>query len=233
MELLAVRTARLIANLNIEELNPSGRAIAHDFFDAFTEHYHFLKRPMTAEEMVDPENKGITFEVGKMGDVGIDKVALFNWGLVIQTSASTDACEAILQDMLNWGAGTLGLSDRPGLITRRNYVSEIVFSSDMSLPTISPKLKAVGDKVTELVGGYLGQSLPFELGGLHWFFDASQSKQVFTPFRIERFTGADTTFSEKKYYSGAPLKTADHIQVIKDLETTLTHEPTALSLDDE
>lgn len=78
MELLAVRTARLIAYLNAEELNPSGRPIAHDFFNAFVERYSFIKRPTTADEILDTQNKGISFEQGKLGDVGINKVVLFD-----------------------------------------------------------------------------------------------------------------------------------------------------------
>jgi hypothetical protein len=218
MELLAVRTARLIAYLNVEELNPSGFAIAHKFFYAFTEHYKFLKRPMTADEMLDTQDKGINFEAGKFGEIGITRLGLFNWGVIVETNSSTDDCEAILKDMLDWAAETFKLANRPNLITRRNYVSEIIFSSLMSFPAISPILKKVGEKLTNLVGGYLGQSLPFELGGLHWFFDASQTKQLFTPFRIERFTAGETPFLENKYYSGAPLRTADHIQIIREFE---------------
>src|SRR5437870_4605932 len=133
MELLAVRTARLIAYLNAEELNPQGRPIAHDFMNAFVERYSFIKRPTTADEILDTQNKGITSEQGKLANVGINNVTLFDWGVVIETSASTDACEDILQDILKWGAETFGLSSRPSLITQRAFVSEIVFSSEMIL----------------------------------------------------------------------------------------------------
>lgn len=219
MELLAVRTARLIAYLNAEELNPSGRPIAHDFFNAFVERYRFIKRPTTADEILDTQNKGISFEQGKLDDVGINKVVLFDWGVVVETSTSTDASETILHDMLNWGAESFGLSNRPSLITRRNYVSELVFSSEMLLPIISPKLRTLGAKITALVSGYLGDSLPFETVGVTLAFDSTQSKQLFTPFQIQRL--AETPFSEKKYYSGAPLKTSDHIQLLNELEATL------------
>ncbi len=166
MELLAVRTARLIAYLNAEELNPLGRPIAHDYMRAFVERYKFTKQPTTADEILDSKGEGITFEVGKFGDVGINKVSLFNWGVVVETSASTEASEAVLSDILSWGAETFQMSDRPSLITRRNFVSEIVFSSDMQLPTVSPKLKAVGDKITELAVyrlswvGFIGFLMP-------------------------------------------------------------------------
>jgi hypothetical protein len=65
----------------------------------------------------------------------------------------------------------------------------------------------------------MGSSLPFETVGVTLTFDSTQSKQLFTPFQIQRL--AETPFSQKKYYSGAPLKTADHIQLIDDFEASL------------
>jgi len=89
----------------------------------------------------------------------------------------------------------------------------------MLLPTISPKLGSLGDKITSLVSGYLGNSLPFETIGFTFAFDSTQSKQLFTPFQIMRL--AETPFSLKKYYSSAPPKTADHIQLLSDFEASL------------
>jgi len=219
MDLLAVRTARLIAHLNAEELNPSGRPLAHDFMRAFIERYSFIKTPTTAAEILDTENKGLTFEQGKLGDVGINKVVLFDWGVVVETSASTDASEIILQDMLNWGAETFGMSNRPSLVTRRNFVSEIVFSSEINLNAMNPTIQRITDSITEMVASYLGHSEPFETYGFSLAFDSSRSKQLYTPFQIYHLP--DTPFSEKKYYCGAPLSTADHIKVIEQLEEAL------------
>src|ERR1051325_8264080 len=108
MEVLAVRTARFIAHLNAEELNPAGRPIAHDYFNAFVERYKFIKRPTSADEILDVESKGVTFEQGKFGDVGINKVVLFDWGVLVETPASTEASENVLQDILDWGAEKFG-----------------------------------------------------------------------------------------------------------------------------
>src|SRR5712692_11517895 len=104
MELLAVRNASVIAYLNAEELNPSGLPIAHDFMRSFVERYAFIKVPTTADEILDPQNNGITFHNGKLGDVGITAVKLFDWSVVVETSASTEASERVLEDMLSWGA---------------------------------------------------------------------------------------------------------------------------------
>jgi hypothetical protein len=219
VQVLAVRVARFIAYLNAEELNPEGKAIAHNYFNAFTERYNFLKRPMTAEEILDPQNKGITFEVGKSGDIGITKVVLFDTAVAIETSASTDASEEIFYDILAWSAETFGLSNRPDLVTRKSYVSELVFTSETPLPAINPGLQTLASRITELVGSYIGHSEPFEVSGITISFDPTQSKQLWTPFQLYRL--AETPFSQNKYYSGAPLKTTDHIQVIKDFEAAL------------
>ena len=219
MQILAVRTARLIAYLNAEELNPEGRPLAHDYLNAFVERYSFIKRPTTPTEILDPEDKGITFELGKFANFAINKVVLFDTAVAIETAASTDASEEILQDMLSWGAATFGLSNRPDLITRRAYVSEIVFSSALSLRAINPDIQTLANMITRLVGGYMGNSLPFETIGINMAFDSTQSKQIYTPFSLHRL--ADTPFTENKYYSAAPLQTSDHIAVLNDFETFL------------
>jgi hypothetical protein len=219
MELLAVRTARFIAYLNAEELNPKGRPLAHDFFTKFVERYQFIKKPTTAEEILDPQNKGVVFEQGKLGDVGINKVTLFDTAIAIDTSATSDASEEIFYDMLKWGAETFQLSNRPGLVTRTSYVSELVFQSEINLDLINPLFQSLSNKVTAFVASYIGQSQPFELTGITLSFDPTQSKQLWTPFQVFRL--AETPFSEGKYYSGAPLKTSDHIELIGELEAAL------------
>lgn len=232
MELLAVRLARVIAFLRAEELNPEGRPIAHDFLKKFVERYSFIKFPQTADEFLD-SNKGVIFELGKFRDISIDRLVLFDWGIAVDTSASTEASEAILQDMLSWGAETYKLSNRPALITHKAFVSELVFSSDLLLPSINPSLESLGRKITKLVTEYAAgefESLPYHTLGFVLGFDASKTKQLFTPFRLERL--ADTPFEQKKYLSTAPLKTTDHQQLISEVELAFPREGVlALSID--
>jgi hypothetical protein len=121
--------------------------------------------------------------------------------------------------MLNWGAETFGLSNRPDLITRRQYVSEIIFTSDMALSTANARLNHLGNGVTQSIAKHFNQTLPYELNAIDFHFDTTQSKQFFAHFRIERFAGAP--FSDKKYYSGAPLTTDEHVNLINDLEALL------------
>lgn len=220
MQLLAVRTARVLAFFNAEELNPKGLAIAHDFLPTFVERYSFLAHPQKAEEILDYEDKGITFETGKWNGFQITKVVLFSWGVVVETPASTDVSEAMLQDVLDWGAESFGLSNRPDLIRRKGYVSELVFTSDMMLPTINPAINDLGKRVTESIAKNYHLTLPYEISSINLHFDTNLSRQFFAAFRIERFE--NTPHHEKKYYSGAPLPTAEHIKLLEDFEAALT-----------
>lgn len=217
MEILGVSTARLLAFLNADEINPAGLSIAHDFSKAFVERYHFLTFPQGTQDM--DESKGITFENGKWDKYGISKFVLFSWGIVIDTNSSTEVSESVLQDMLTWGVEKFGLSNRPDLVTRRGYLSEIVFTSDLSLAAINPKIQALGAKVTDSISNHFRQKLDYEIHGISLHFDTRFSKQPFAPVRVERLD--NTPFPDKKYYSGAPLPTKDHIQFLKDFEAAL------------
>src|ERR1051326_123004 len=88
------------------------------------------------------------------------------------------------ETMPHWEA--FGMSNRPSLITRRNYVSELVVSSDLPFATISPILQPLSDTLTALVGNYLGKSSPFETTGFSLAFDNALTKQLYTPFIFQR-----------------------------------------------
>jgi len=185
---------------------------------SFVERYSFLKFPQNIADM--DESKGINFEVGKWNDLGIEKLALFSWGVVVDTTASTDVSEAILQDMLDWGAEKFGLSNSPGMITRRGYLSELIFTSDLSLPAVSPKLQALGTRVTDFISNNLHQTPEYEISGISLHFDVTHSRQFLSPVRVERFS--ETPYQDKRYYSIAPLSTGEHIKFLEDFEAALS-----------
>jgi hypothetical protein len=65
----------------------------------------------------------------------------------------------------------------------------------------------------------MGQTVTYEPTALLFNLDQSQSKLMPGVFSIER--RADIPFSDKKYFSNAPLATRDHIELLKAFETSM------------
>lgn len=217
MQILAVRQARFLAFFNVEELNPAGRALVHDFMKEFIARYEFLRYPQKVEDM--DEEKGITFENGKWNDYGISRMVMFSWGIVVDTNASTDVSEAVLQDALAWAAERFGLSNRPDLISRKGYVSEIIFRSDLTLPAVNPALQKLSSRITSVISANFHQELNYEISGVALHFDTQEVKQFFAPFKVERHQ--ESPYPDKKFYSGAPLPTDEHIKLLEEFEAIL------------
>ena len=222
MELLSVRLARVIAFFPTDELNPRGRRLLDDVLPAFIERYDFRKHPEKPDDY--DEVKGIKFEVGKWNDAAIVQFVFYGNGIMVDTISSTDDSEAMLRDALTWTAESFKLHYRPDMLNRIVYVSELAFRSDVSLEAVNPKLKRLTDRLTNYISAQEGQALPFEPVGIAFGVDTLKIKIAPTALRIERLQ--DSPFTEMKYYSQAPLPTAEHIKFLEDFEAVLIdHDP--------
>lgn len=217
MEILAVRTARTIVYVSGEELNPYGKAVYPKLTEAVVAKYAFMAYP---KELSDyDEDKGVTFGAGRWGDIAIDRLTLFNNGLVVDTRSSTADSEAIIKEGLQWMAETFGLAFRPDMIERKQYLSELVVRCVKPLDALNPKLKPLAAKISKAVSKIANQTLPFETSNFTIGFDTLLTKLTFSPFRIERLI--DVPYSENKYYAGAPLPTDLHLELLTEFENLL------------
>ena len=68
---------------------------------AFEEKYGFLELPKTLGDF--DVSKGITFLHGYFENrVVIDKAALYNNGILVETKSTTDDCVSIIDDLISW-----------------------------------------------------------------------------------------------------------------------------------
>lgn len=218
MELLAVRTARFIAAISIEELNPRGLAIYQSLVEGLTDKYNF-SIPPNEDEPYD-ETKGITFEDGEWNGFAIDKITIFPDGIVIETRSSTADSEAIFDEAIVWASESLGLTYKPEMVTRRVYISELIFRTDVALNNLNPILQQFSEKISNAVKRETGFAYNFEPSGILFHYDASETKTSVTPFRIERLD--NTAYSANKYYSIAPLHTEEHLKLLEEFEAILS-----------
>ncbi len=217
MKRSAVLLARYYGLIQIEDLNNEGSLYYPDIVAALVERYGFLKFPQKIEDF--DEVKGIEFVGGKVGKYVIEKLMLFNSGIYIDTQSSTDVSEAIWHEMMDWAVGKFGLTFRPEMVTRAAYVSNVTFHSDVPMLAVNPVLDNIAKRVSDEVAENFKQVLEFEPASVALSFDSLSTKFGVAGFSLQRREGV--AFWENKYFSGAPLKTSVHWELLEEWERAL------------
>jgi len=215
MNILAVTKARALAFLEIDELNRNGKVRFFDCIASIVEKYRFAVFPQKTEDF-DLDNKGVHFESGKAGDLAIDSLVIYNRAIVVDTFSTTDDSQRIVQEMLEWGAGSLGLTYSPEQITRWGYISDLLFSTEFPLlATFSSPLEKLARKTSAFTDKNFG-NLPYQAMSVTVGHDPTVRKNAIAGFLITH--RIDTRFDQNRYFSEAPLPTNLHIKCLEEFE---------------
>jgi hypothetical protein len=217
MQLASVPLARVLAYIEGTELNLGGSVFFPELIQKIIERFEFQKYPQTFEET--DEDKGVNFFEGRWNGVNVNKFSIFTGALIVDTSASTAESERILEEALLWGANELGLTYQSGMIKRKQYISDLVFYSDIQLLTVHPAFINLQKAVTEKTEQYLWQRREYDLTHFGLDFDHTLTPLIAAPFSIQR--RGNTLFSANKYFSEAPFPTDVHIKLVEQLEADL------------
>lgn len=217
MEITAVMLARVVAFIEVQELNPKGKAYYPDIAAALVKKFGFQVYPTKPEDF--DETKGVRFAGGKFAEGTVDQIQIFNHGLTLDTRISTDVSERLLYDTLVWAKSALGLHFDEHMIKRKGYGSQLTFESEMKMSRLSPILGNVSEAVSSKLSEKMGQRLTYEPTAILFNLDQAVSKLMPGAFSIER--RIEVPFSDNKYFSNAPLETRDHIELLKAFETSL------------
>ena len=217
MRLASVLLARALVWIEPADLNPRGIALYPDFVKALAARYNFLKVPEKLEEL--DEGKGITFSTGRLGEVAIDQLVVYTFGIMLDTHKSTDEAKRLLVDALDWGAKEFGLAFKMSMAKRWQYLSHLTFYSE-TLPSKFPKsLMELSEQVSSAVRDVMQEDLKYEPTSIILDYDPLTRKHPLGAFSIQRRD--NTPFSEGKYFSTAPLPTNAHIKLLEDFEKSL------------
>lgn len=218
MEITAVHLARFSVFVSTTELNPGGRLSLSDLTKGLVGRYGFAKYPKTFEEWDD--QKGTEFVYGRWEQIEISRLIFFANGIVVDTRSSTDDSEKILEDLYSWATTAMGLPSRRRGDERKWYLSQLTFASDFSLDSLHPALKKLGDQITKAAASQLTQPMAYETTGVVLNLDEWNLRVPIGSFRIERLAGVP--FSDKRYFSSAPLPTNEHVRLLREFEAALT-----------
>ena len=217
MKLAAVLLARTIGFVETFDLSPRGKVFYPDLANELVQRYRFQKFPQELSDF--DEQKGIEFLYGKAGEEVVERVQIFTNGILVDTRSNTSTSQAILEEALVWAAERFGLSYRPGMIKRYAYISQVSFHSNTPLNALSPALQRLADRLTSAVSEIHGERIEYQTAAVMVQHDPLKRKVPIAGFTI--FPRAETPFSERKFFSEAPIPTDLHLELLKDFEAEI------------
>jgi hypothetical protein len=219
MELMNVVKARAIWLFDSSDLNPRGKSLFPNLVDWLKDTYNFSKVPSSKTDY--DETKALAFLDGKFQVregtfVGVD-LRMYTDGFIADTRSSTDDSDAFLNAALQAVVREFDLVPGAEKTRRTTYGSEIVVRCDRPLISLNPRLRDVCLRLSNTLG--IQGKNSFDMFGFTCAIDPSVPLPV-QPFRFER--KLNTPFSENRYYSAAPLRTKDHLEILNELESLLS-----------
>jgi hypothetical protein len=188
---------------------------------AFEQRYEFMQGPNTVEQY-DTTN-GILFRGGVFNGEIVERVQIYNNGILAEGKMDTSALDAFIDDVIQWVESEFSATATPNEgateIAKAFYSQVVVeFVPKASAPTsTSPILQLIYDAMEaaglQAPAGLFGFVIaPDPASGASW------------NFRLERRVGEP--FASNKYFSSAPLTTEAHKSLLEEMER-VTYDPTA------
>ena len=221
MKTLNVVSAKSVWLFDINDLNPRGKDIYSDLLEWLKDNYGFEKAPASTSEL-DPATKGYKFERGSFQSkeevfIAVD-LEIYNDGIVGNSRSSTYETDKFLENILSMLATDFSLTYSPDIVRTKMYTSELTVHLQSVLFDLNPKLRDVANMISSFCA--LPGVPPFEVSGLGFSTDLAISHLKPSPFLLER--KPSSSFSEKRYYSKAPLHTDKHEEVLQGIEHILS-----------
>lgn len=206
---------------------PTGGIFAPDFLKLTQTEFKFVTIPKSIAEM--DRSKGINFEHGLFQlpkntgrdtagkSVVIDKLQVFTNGLLAETRSYSEDADLILDSFIEWSKRVLGIVQ-----DQTQPVSGVLLSNiEVEMKNPFDKQAKAYSRLTRSIASSLrdyGFSVPeYEQIGFELHIDkAGLTAPIPTSFKLER--RAETPFSSNTYFSSAPMKTKDHLELLAQIE---------------
>jgi hypothetical protein len=220
MKIISYDSSRLTCLFPFEEVVPLAGANDREIVEGIKNKYNFLKGPdlAVAEEIA---KNGYKFENGQFSfertNFRIANLGIYRDGIVIN-APRTDGSEAFLDDLIAFVRSEFSFRD---FITapRRRFQSEVVVEFEHPLENLVQSFKSIADAISKPLNKIYETKVSLGLERLDFDVDKTMLP---TPapgpqrFILER--RISVAFEHERYYSAAPLQTANHIAVLERIE---------------
>lgn len=219
MKVISFDNARATWLFPLEEFAPASGANPPSVLDAIAERYNFSQKP-TVTTREDMDKKGLLFGVGSFSVEGnpamINDFAIYNDGIAA-VSRTTELAEAFLDDVFKWVVELFGFRQVDN--SRRLYSSTIVVEFEHSPAQLITGHERLIELLNTRTKTVMSKPASLQFSRLDFEMDKRElaDGQVALPkFVLERRGGVD--FSKERYFSAATMQTADHIEVLNEIE---------------
>jgi hypothetical protein len=214
MELVGIEEAKVIYLLDL--YRPAGQVYTPEATAKIVQRYSFTKFP-TLENLIKNERN---FGVGKFGDIAINEFSIYGDGVIASSASDTDKIDAFVDDLLTWAKDEFGFVQVIGNPPERSYESTVIVKADTDLMrALAPKNDVVAALNKIYQDGDYDFSGPIQLTGFVAATDRTKFSGRRKPISFTLDHRLGMPFETNIFYSMAPLKTKDHLAVLRALES--------------
>lgn len=228
MKEIAYELGRVVILAPPQEITPLEHFDPHQSFSAISKRYSFQGTPDLSLPVEQVQKEGYRFRMGKVpgaikgekASAAITDFAIFADGFVIDSN-TTEEGEIFAADISKWGKEALGLRDfNPS--HRKTYFSQVAVQFEPAANKLINKFDDISTLLSNLIMKTYRLNTVVELQGVRFDYDKLSTPSLYNlvQFVIERKAGHK--YEDGILWSQAPLRTADHIQVLKSIETLLS-----------
>jgi hypothetical protein len=180
--------------------------------------YGFVEVPLTVAEL--DFTKGVTFLRGYYNDSIIEKLQIYENGLLCEAKADNSIADDFMGEILNWAATEHKIPVKETGV--KAFVSQLEVITSIDLGAVFPKINAIGGLLAQALKSY-GQPVPnYAISGIKMHYDSAATPVPRPPeFVFERRAGQ--SYSANEFFSSAPLRTKDHMYILGEIEKLFTH----------
>lgn len=214
MELFSIEFSQITKLIRLTR--DSGTVYTPDFVSFLTEKYSFTYVPADSP---DEKSPSVDFRVGKFRDHQIDKLSIYNDGFLVSAQANTAILDDFIEEAVHYVKDRFSLTEQTIYEPQIEYDSQIVVQGNFSIADgMSPLETATQKKLSDCFSKY-GTDRKYEVVGFMMQSDPEITHGLNSSnFTLER--RANVPFKKRLYYSVAPLKTDDHLELLRSLEST-------------
>lgn len=220
MKIVSYDQGRATLLFPLEEILPLQGLDVPDLMKKIAARYNFQTTPNPITPR-DPNTNGIKFAQGLFESsdtlINIQELSIYNDGVLVQSN-TTENAQAIIDDLLHWLHSEFGFRYFSSPI-QTVYSSQVVVEFEKPLSKLIDAFSSIVAAISRQIGPRITE--PMDLARIDFELDRlKQTPLTSLPrFIIERRPG--TAFDQNRYYSGAPMSTTAHLQVLADIERTL------------